>query len=124
MRIIPKLISEETSKFRYYSCKFRIEKSKEKAARIVLWREFNIMNCFTFEASFHGYLTEHRETIEFTETEFEKMGEHLLNSMHEFLLLREEEDRQKKIKEINNKKKKKKSSEDFSGNIPRNSTAS
>jgi len=38
MRIIPKLLSEETSKFRFFSCKFRIEKSKEKAARIVLWR--------------------------------------------------------------------------------------
>lgn len=66
MRIIPKLISEETTKFRFFSCKFRIEKSKEKAARIVLWREFNIMNCFTFEASFHGYLNKERETENFT----------------------------------------------------------
>lgn len=66
MRIIPKLISEETAKFRYFSCKFRIEKSKEKAARIVLWREFNIMNCFTFEASFHGHFNAERETEEFS----------------------------------------------------------
>ena len=66
MRILPKLISEMTEKFRYYSCKFRIEKSKEKAARIVLWREFGIFNCFTFEASFHSYFTEDRENIEFT----------------------------------------------------------
>jgi hypothetical protein len=66
MRIVPKLISEETTKFRYFSCKFRIEKSKEKAARIVLWRTFNIMNCFTFEASFHGCINELRETEEFT----------------------------------------------------------
>ena len=54
MRILPKLFSEQTSKFRFFSCKFRIERSKEKAARIVLWREFSIMNCFTFEASFFG----------------------------------------------------------------------
>lgn len=60
MRIIPKLLSEETNKFRFFSCKFRIERSKEKAARIVLWREFDIMNCFTFEASFHGYLNQDR----------------------------------------------------------------
>jgi cytosolic carboxypeptidase protein 2/3 len=60
MRIIPKLLSEETTKFRFFSCKFRIERSKEKAARIVLWREYDIMNCFTFEASFHGYLNENR----------------------------------------------------------------
>jgi hypothetical protein len=66
MRVLPKLISEETSKFRYFSCKFKIERSKEKAARIVLWREFNIMNCFTFEASFYGALNNDRHTEEFT----------------------------------------------------------
>jgi hypothetical protein len=93
MRIIPKLISEETSKFRYYSCKFRIEKSKEKAARIVLWREFNIMNCFTFEASFHGCFNELRETEEFSIEGFEQMGEHLINSFLEYLYIMEEEDR-------------------------------
>lgn len=71
MRVIPKLIQEETSKFRYFSCKFRAEKSKEKAARIVLWREFDIMNCFTFEASFHGYLNEERVTEEFTPETYE-----------------------------------------------------
>ncbi len=60
MRVLPKLVSEETSKFRFFSCKFRIERSKEKAARIVLWREFNIMNCFTFEASFYGALNDER----------------------------------------------------------------
>ena len=48
--------------FRFFSCKFRIQKSKEKTARVVLWREFNIMNCFTLEASFHGYFDKERET--------------------------------------------------------------
>jgi hypothetical protein len=109
MRIIPKLISEETSKFRYFSCKFRIEKSKEKAARIVLWREFNIMNCFTFESSFHGYFNELRETEEFSIEGYESMGEHLVNSLLDYLYGLEEEDRQKKIKEMNKKKKRKRS---------------
>lgn len=107
MRILPKLLSEETTKFRFYSCKFRIEKSKEKAARIVLWREFNIMNCFTFEASFHGYLNEDRQTTEFSPEMLETMGEHLANSLYEYFLIIEEEDRQKKLKELNKKKKKK-----------------
>jgi len=93
MRIIPKLLSEETSKFRFFSCKFRIERSKEKAARIVLWREFNIMNCFTFEASFHGALNDERQTEEFTPESLEKMGESLVNSLYEYFLILEEEDR-------------------------------
>jgi hypothetical protein len=93
MRIIPKLISEETNKFRYFSCKFRIEKSKEKAARIVLWREFNIVNCYTFEASFYGFINENRETEEFTPEGYETMGENLGNAIYEYLLILEEEDR-------------------------------
>ena len=109
MRIIPKLLSEETSKFRYFSCKFRIEKSKEKAARIVLWREFDIMNCLTFEASMHGYLNEDRITEEFIPESLELMGEHLVDTLYEYLLIIEEEERLRKIKEINKKKKKAKS---------------
>jgi cytosolic carboxypeptidase protein 2/3 len=68
------LLSEKTDMFRFYSCKFRIQKSKLKAARVVLWKEFNIMNCFTLEASFHGYLNKDRQTIEFTTEMFEQMG--------------------------------------------------
>lgn len=56
MRIIPKLLSEETSMFRYFSCRFRLEASKMKTARIVLFKEFGIFNSFTLEASFHGFL--------------------------------------------------------------------
>ena len=61
-RVLPKLLDEKTQMFRFYSCKFRIEKSKLKAARVVLFREFGIMNCFTLEASFHGYIEKDRST--------------------------------------------------------------
>lgn len=42
IRIIPKLLSEETEMFRFHSCKFYNEKSKETAARISLHKEFEI----------------------------------------------------------------------------------
>jgi len=66
MRVLPKLMSEQTEMFRFFSCKFRIQRSKEKTARVVLWREFNIMNCFTLEASFYGYFDKERETKDFS----------------------------------------------------------
>ena len=66
MRVLPKLMSEQTEMFRFFSCKFRIQRSKEKTARVVLWREFNIMNCFTLEASFHGYFDKEREKKDFS----------------------------------------------------------
>jgi len=108
MRMLPKLISEETAKFRYPSCRFKIEKTKMKTARIVLWREFNIENCFTFEASLHGFFDNHNVNYEFTESSFESMGFHLVNSLYEYIMILEETDRLKKLKEIQKKKNKKK----------------
>jgi len=60
--------------FRYFASRFKIEKSKEKTARVVLHREFNIMNCFTLEASFLGYFNKDRLTKDFTAKKLETMG--------------------------------------------------
>lgn len=52
IRLIPKLLSELTESFRYYSCKFRNEKSKESSARLVINSELNLPFSYTIEASF------------------------------------------------------------------------
>jgi len=78
--------------FRFFSCKFRIQKSKEKTARVVLWREFNIMNCFTLEASFQGYFDGERQTRDFAHHHFFQLGEMLASTLFEFVLMREEDE--------------------------------
>ncbi|CDW76600.1 UNKNOWN [Stylonychia lemnae] len=107
MRVLPKLLSERTEMFRFYSCKFRIQKSKLKAARVVLWKEFGIMNCFTLEASFHGYINKERQTIHLTTENLMKMGEILGNGFYEYHTLIEEDEKQRLIvkQQIKNKKK-------------------
>lgn len=105
-RIIPKLLAEETSKFRYHSCQFKYEHSKRKTARIVLAQEFNIQNCYTLEASFHGHFDELRENYEFSEASYEEIGEHLVNSLYEYILIVEEEHRLRHLREIDKKKRK------------------
>jgi hypothetical protein len=75
MRIIPKILSEETAMFRYFSCKFKLEPSKMKTARIVLFKEFGIMNSFTIEASFHAFISNERISVDFMNRHFEQMGE-------------------------------------------------
>ena len=77
MRVLPKLLDERTQMFRFFSCKFKIEKSKLKAARVVLFKEFGIMNCFTLEASFHGFMDKDRTTTELTIEDLEEMGKTL-----------------------------------------------
>lgn len=54
VRVIPLLLSQSNSNFSYKSTRFRIEKSKESTARVVVFKEFHITNSFTCEASFFG----------------------------------------------------------------------
>lgn len=74
MRVLPKLMSEQSEMFRFFSCKFRLQRSKLKTARVVLWRENNIMNCFTLEASFQGYFNHARITTDFIHSHYSKVG--------------------------------------------------
>ena len=54
-RIFPYLLSKIASKhFSYDYCRFKVQKSKESASRIALWRDIRIPNIFTMEASFCG----------------------------------------------------------------------
>ena len=77
MRILPKLLDERSEIFRYYSCKFRVEQSKLSAARVVVNREFNVMSCFTLEASMHSYIAKDRSTKELTVELLIKHGDDL-----------------------------------------------
>ena len=92
MRVLPQLLSEQTEMFRFYSCKFRIQKSKLKAARVVLWRQYGIMNCFTLEASFHAFLNKQRQSVELLSEMFEKMGCYFGQSLLEYQQMIEEDD--------------------------------
>ena len=92
-RVLPKLFDEKTQMFRFYSCKFRIEKSKLKTARVILFKEFGIMNCFTLEASFHGYINDDRSTIEFQTQDLDLLGNHLGVGFFDYCELVEEDQR-------------------------------
>jgi hypothetical protein len=40
--------------FSFSGCSFAIHKAKESTGRVVVWREFQLINSFTCEASFCG----------------------------------------------------------------------
>lgn len=48
------MIQERNKLFSYKNCRFALEKEKENTARIVLFKELGIINCYTLEASFYG----------------------------------------------------------------------
>ena len=95
IRALPKLVSERTEMFRFFSCKFKIEKYKENCARIAIWRDFNITNCYTIETSALGFLNRDRETIPFSTGLLQEFGECLVHSTFEYHLIQEEDRRLK-----------------------------
>ena len=54
IRVVPLLMSQQNPSFSYKFSRFRLEKCKEATARIVLFKEFNILNSYTCESSFFG----------------------------------------------------------------------
>ena len=53
-RVFPFMMSKLTDSISFSECRFGVEKSKEKTARISLWKDLRITNVFTMEASFYG----------------------------------------------------------------------
>jgi hypothetical protein len=53
-RVFPHLLWKSCSYFSFKDCNFKIQRSKESTARVVVHRELGVMNSFTLEASFAG----------------------------------------------------------------------
>ena len=51
---VARLFQENNENFSFDDCAFQVHKSKESCSRVVMWREFNLINSYTCEASFCG----------------------------------------------------------------------
>ncbi|OMJ93691.1 hypothetical protein SteCoe_3255 [Stentor coeruleus] len=90
-RIIPKLLSERTCIFRYHSSRFIMERSKKSTARMVMWKELGIINAYTLETSYFGYLNKDRETMVFCIEDFYTLAEKLAKTIYEFYFMQKQE---------------------------------
>lgn len=53
--MIPYIFSQKSTKlFSFNDCKFANEKEKESTARLVLFKEFNVLNSYTLESTFYA----------------------------------------------------------------------
>ena len=48
------LMHKNSDHFNLHDCSFIVQKCKESTARVVMWREFGLINSFTLECSFCG----------------------------------------------------------------------
>ena len=52
--LYPVTILQSPDKFWFRGCKFQVKKCKEATGRVVMFRQMNITNSFTMEATFCG----------------------------------------------------------------------
>jgi hypothetical protein len=96
-RIFPKIISNQTKMFRYYSCSFRISEDKQATARALISKM--VPFCYTVETSNSSYYCpESRANIDFTCYEWLKIGRELGVSAFYYLTLTIDEEREAKAR--------------------------
>ena len=89
-RILPKLISNKTDMFRYYSCLFRVSEAKKSTARAVVLR--NVPHCYTIEASTGFYFCPvEKKDVAFTPEKWTAMGRVIAESLKDYLEMLNEE---------------------------------
>lgn len=71
-------------KFSFKKCKFRVQRSKYSTGRVVGWREHDILNSFTMEATFAGGNFGPGPAVQFTPQDFESMGVHLCDTLLDY----------------------------------------
>lgn len=85
LRILPLLCCHKNPSFSFTGCSFRIEKAKESTGRVVVFREYNIMNSFTLEASFHGKQGADGKITHLTLNDLRDVGKTLISSLENYL---------------------------------------
>ncbi|CAG9329613.1 unnamed protein product [Blepharisma stoltei] len=111
IKVFPKLISETTEMFRYYSCRFRNEASKRKTARLVMWKELELPYTYTVESSSHGYLDSERATIAFTEENLHRLGKCLGETILEYIEIRDRDKEDQELRKFERLRKRNKMTE-------------
>ena len=79
--IFPHIMNKNCDVFSIKDCSWTVPKDRENCARVVVWREFSLINSFTLEISYLGAGTGKYECYHFNLGLFNHMGESLLKSI-------------------------------------------
>lgn len=84
VRLLPRVLACRCHLFDYHQCSFKVESDKVNTARVVVWKEFKVTNSFTMESSMFAYVLG-SEIVMFQERDYERLGEDLMNALHEYM---------------------------------------
>lgn len=54
IRLVPYILGQKNKIFQFQDCKFANEKEKESTARLVMFKEYGVMNSYTLESTFYA----------------------------------------------------------------------
>ena len=83
-RIFPMIFDRCHDSFNFKDCCFIVQKDRETTGRVVVWKEFNIINSFTLEASFCGSTSGKFSDCHFTPNQYRDIGKTFCTTLLEF----------------------------------------
>jgi hypothetical protein len=54
IKVFPAILNDRVTAFKLKDCRFALEKEKEATARVVMFKELQILHSYTLEASYFG----------------------------------------------------------------------
>jgi len=79
IKLIPYMLSQKNRHFQFTDCKFANERDKESTGRMVMFKEFSVLNSYTLESTFYAmYNKENFKRKRDVENELQIKGEDLL----------------------------------------------
>ncbi len=100
-RVFPTLFGNRCEEFTYEDSAFNVHKAKESTARVVIWKEYSLVNSFTLECSFFGPTKGPLKDTHFTISTLLDLGRHFCQTLAEYHSLELREEAMRKIlKEI------------------------
>ena len=84
VRLLPRLLAHRSKYISLPSCRFGVEACKVGTARVVVWKEFQVMNSFTLENSFYGYDYGLPMTKRYTQDIYREIGGSLAHTLNDY----------------------------------------
>eukprot|EP00826_Nyctotherus_ovalis_P059698 TRINITY_DN8329_c0_g1_i18.p1 TRINITY_DN8329_c0_g1~~TRINITY_DN8329_c0_g1_i18.p1 ORF type:complete len:598 (+),score=131.92 TRINITY_DN8329_c0_g1_i18:73-1866(+) len=85
-RLLTRIMSQKCKMFDYHQCLYSVKPDKQNTGRVIVWKEFKVMNSFTLESSVCGYEEDSRK-CQFTDSDYAEIGRALMLSLHEYGIL-------------------------------------
>jgi len=83
-RIFPFLFSRNSEHFSFPNSNFVVQKARESTARVVMWREFSLINSFTLECSFCGPTSGVHKDCHFTIPMLKDLGRYFCTTLIDY----------------------------------------